>query len=105
MNRLLLEANEVLFVFGSSKRLEVPEATTAKLTIVVVAHGSTSNIAAKGVFLIIACAHQLPLGWVSVVTDSTQDHVVALLDSAEAHILHRLDEGERSSIAFARLVL
>ena len=77
----------------------------AKSSIVMVLHFSTTVVGNEVIFLVVPGSVKVPLCWVGVITDSSQDHVVTLLDGAVSHVFHSLDERKSSSVSFLGLLL
>ena len=100
-----LSTNESTVVFGGSLGLQVHEPVGAIPSIVMVTHRCTSIVAHKVVLLVVSATQEIESAWVSVVANSFQNHVVTLLDGAEAYILHGLDEGQSASVCTLRLFL
>ena len=70
-----------------------------------VTHRGTAIVAHEGILLVISVPEELEGTRVSIVTHGLQNHVVALLNGTEAHILHALDEGQSASVGALSLVL
>jgi len=57
------------------------------------------------VLLVIAAAHKAPHSWVTVVANSSKNHVIPFLNGAESDVLHSLDEGQSATVSLPRLFL
>ena len=77
----------------------------AEPAIVMVTHRGTAIVAHKRILLVISAPEELEGARVGPVAHSLQNHVVALLNGTEAHILHALDERQSASVAALSLVL
>ena len=64
-----------------------------------VTHRGTTVIAEEVIFLVVSTAEELKGTRVGVVTHGLQNHVVTLLDSQVADILHSLHERQCSSVS------
>ena len=73
--------------------------------IVMVTHRGAAIVANEGILLVVSASEEFEGPRVSIVANSLEDHVVALLDGAEAHILHALYEGKSASISALGLIL
>ena len=100
-----LEGDKTTFVFGSSVRLEVEVSGRAKSSIVMVLHFSTTVVGNEVIFLVVPGSVKVPLCWVGVITDSSQDHVVTFLNGAVSDVLHSLNERQSSTVGLASLLL
>ena len=100
-----LEANETTLVFGSSVGLEMPETSTAKTSIVMVFHGATSVVGHEVVFLGVARPEEVEHPGVGIVANSSQNHVVSLLDGNETHVFHGLHKRHSAAESLAGLLL
>ena len=70
-----------------------------------VTHRGAAIVANEGILLVVSASEEFEGTRVSIVANSLEDHVVALLDGAEAHILHALDERQSASVGALSLVL
>ena len=100
-----MESNEVFLVLRSPVALKVPESATPEPSIIMVSHRCTSIVRKECVFLVVACAHQIPHCRVGVIANCPKNHVIALLNSTETYIFHGLDEGEGAAVGFFGLLL
>ena len=57
------------------------------------------------ILLVVSAAEELEGAWVSVVANCFQNHVVSLLNSAEANVLHGLNERQSASVGTLGLLL
>ena len=100
-----LAADETTIVLRHSLSLQVLVTVRAIPSIVMVPHRAAAIVAHEVVLRVVARAEELKGTWVRIVAHSTQDHVVALLQGTVAHILHCLDERQRSSVSSLGLFL
>jgi len=105
VSRCLLEPNQVLLVFRTTIWFQSPETAWPVPSVVVIAHRRALVVADKQVFLVVPTSHNVPKLRLCVVAESFQNHVVTLLNRAISNILHRLNEGQSSSVRLACLLL
>ena len=97
--------NESTVVFRSPLSFQVHVSARAISAIVMVTHRCATIVAQEVVLLVVSAAEEFESTWVRVVAHGLQDHVVALLDSTVADILHGLDKGQCASVGALGFVL